>query len=192
MSNTTTADNLTVTGDLTAVDVVATGCLYTANLTNTGDVSAVDLVASGCVYTANLTATGNLSVVDIVSTGCLQGMTSCSVNGALTTNADITAVDVNASGCVTGAAAVLSEGITAACYIIDGLSTTATPLICAASYAPGATNYAWPGSLWIRTTGFDLAAGSTRANGLWYMNVSASNAAGSSWIALQALTTWEP
>lgn len=141
MSNTTTADNLTVTGDLTAVDVVATGCLYTANLTNTGDVSAVDLVASGCVTAAN---------------------------------------------------AVISEDVTAACYFVDALSTTATPMICAASYAPGATNYAWPGSLWIRTTGFDLAAGSTRANGLWYMNTSASNAAGSTWTILQGLTTWEP
>ena len=135
-------DSLVITGSLTGV----------TNLTGTGDLTIVDMNASGCVTGTNIVGTGDLTIVDAVASGCVYAPT----------------------------------------IAIDALSTTNVPTIVAASYAPGATNLAYPGSLWIRTSGWDLAAGSPRANGMFYVNTSASNATGSSWTILNALSTWEP
>ena len=223
------------TGNITVVDVILTGCLQgmtsasvNGNIITNADVAAVDVNASGCLTGAAITGTsldittGNITAVDVILTGCLQGMTSASVNGniltnaditavvdidmtgslsgataasingALITNADVTAVDVNASGCITGAAAVLTEGITSACVIIVADNSTSMPTILSGSHVPGTGDVAWPGSLYIYTSGWDLTAGSSRANGMWYMNISASNAAGNTWGLLAGLSISDP
>jgi hypothetical protein len=132
--------------------------------------SGSDIIATYDVEAVGLTLTGNVAGVKGIFTGSLNA-TAAALTG------DLSAVDLVASGCVYTPS-----------LVIDAAGDTALPTIAAASYAPGATNYAWPGSIWILTT-VSGAVGSTVANAAWYMNSSASGATGSSWTLLTALVS---
>lgn len=149
-------------------DIIATYDVEAVGLTLTGNVSGVKGIFTGSLNATAATLTGDLVAVDVNASGCVTG-----VNAVFT--GDVTAVDVVSSGCVYTPS-----------LVIDAAGDTALPTIVAASYAPGATNYAWPGSLWILTT-VSGAVGSTVANAAWYMNASASGATGSTWTLLSAL-----
>lgn len=181
-----TGVNEALTGDLTVVDMNASGCVTGVNAVLTGDLGAVDVNASGCVTGVNAVLTGDLGAVDVNASGCVTG-----VNGAFTgpisaSSGGITNnFSVGGSSLHTGVASFADDVEVTGCayaptFAINALSSDAIPTIVAASYAPGATNYAWPGSLWIATA-VSGAAGSTVGNGCWYLNTSASGATGSSW-----------
>lgn len=163
MSGTTSADTIT-----SASDVIATYDVEAVGVTLTGDLTAVKGIFSGSINTTAVTTTGNVSAVKGIFSGSLNA------TDALLTG-DASGVDLVASGCVY-----------APTLAVDATSSTSVPTIVAASYAPGATNYAWPGSLWIATA-VSGAAGSTVANASWYMNASASGATGSTWSLLDAI-----
>jgi hypothetical protein len=163
MAGTISADTITSASDLVATyDVEAVG------LTLTGNVTGVKGIFSGSINTSAVTTTGNVTAVKGIFSGSLNA-TDATLTG------DVIAVDVAVTGCAY-----------APTFAIDALSSTSVPTITAASYAPGATHYAWPGSLWIATA-VSGTAGSAVANGCLYMNASASGATGSTWSQLDAL-----
>jgi len=160
---------------------------FADDVTVTGSVSASSLSVAGHANVSGSTKLVNISASTLATTG------NSSVTGSLSASA----LSVGGNAAVTGSVSASSLSITGHTSItgslatgIAGISLTAdnafSPLFVAASHAPGATDYAYPGTLWILTT-FSGAAGSTVANGCWYMNTSASGATGSSWTVLAAM-----
>ena len=82
--------NFNLTGDLSVVDMIASGSVNGANANFSGDVNTGDLIATGSVNGTNATLSGDVNTGDLIASG--------SVNG---TTANFTTI--NASGVITGA-----------------------------------------------------------------------------------------
>jgi hypothetical protein len=84
----TTVTDLTASGNITTVDLTITGSLALTNI-SANDITAVNITSTSSVTANDITASGNISAVDLTATGSVVTNT-LSASGTITVNEVIT------------------------------------------------------------------------------------------------------